>query len=163
MTHVNQTQMNETQENGTDQRDQAGSGPTRFDTKICVLLRDDLESWQRLNVCAFLTSGITAAEPGLIGGPYEDGDGTLYLALLRQPVVVLLGAKEVLSAAHGRALGRGLPMSIFTSDMFRTGNDRDNRAAVRTVPRGQLDLVGMALHGPRNAVDRVFKGARMHP
>src|SRR5919106_2143784 len=25
-----------------------------FDTKIAVLLRDDLEGWQRLNVCAFL-------------------------------------------------------------------------------------------------------------
>jgi len=31
------------------------------------------------------------------------------------------------------------------------------------VPTAQLDLVGMAVHGPRNAVDKVFKGARMHP
>jgi hypothetical protein len=26
-----------------------------------------------------------------------------------------------------------------------------------------LDLVGIALHGPKNAVDKVVKGARMHP
>jgi len=37
-----------------------------------------------------------------------------------------------------------------------------NRAAVAAVATVDLDLVGMAVHGPRNAVDRVFKGARMH-
>lgn len=34
-----------------------------FDTKIAVLVRDDLEPWQRLNVTAFLVSGVTAAHP----------------------------------------------------------------------------------------------------
>ncbi|RST13941.1 response regulator transcription factor, partial [Streptomyces sp. WAC05374] len=32
-------------------------------------------------------------------------------------------------AAHGRALSRSLPRSVFTSDLFATGNDHDNRAA----------------------------------
>lgn len=44
----------------------------------------------------------------------------------------------------------------------RHGNDRDNRAAVRGVPRDALDLVGIAVHGPRNAVDKVLKGAWLH-
>ena len=48
-------------------------------------------------------------------------------------------------------------------DLFTTGNDRDNRAAVRAVPTDDLDLVGLAVYGPRNAVDKVLKGARMHP
>ncbi len=137
--------------------------PVRFETKISILLRDDLEPWQQLNVCAFLTSAITAANPELIGEPYVDADGITYLAMLRQPVLVLAGSKELLTLAHSRALTRGLAFSLFTSDLFSTGNDRDNRAAVRAVPTDQLDLVGMALHGPRNAVDKVFKGARMHP
>lgn len=54
-------------------------------------------------------------------------------------------------------------MSVFTADLFATGNDEDNRAAVRAVPRTALDLVGIAVHGPRNAVDKIVKGARMHP
>lgn len=135
----------------------------RFDTKIAVLLRDDLLSWQRLNVCAFLVSGIAAADPGVIGEPYADADDTAYLAMFRQPVLVFEGSKETLTAAHARALGRDIPMSIFTSDLFGTGNDMDNRAAVRAVPRDQLDLVGVAMHGPRNAIDKILKGARMHP
>ena len=38
-----------------------------------------------------------------------------------------------------------------------------NRAAVRAVAGADLDLVGIAMHGPKNAVDKVVKGARMHP
>ena len=54
-------------------------------------------------------------------------------------------------------------LAVFTADLFATGNDRDNRAAVRAVPRKDLDLVGLAVYGPRNVVDKVTKGARMHP
>ncbi|MFJ5234726.1 DUF2000 family protein [Kitasatospora sp. NPDC088391] len=135
----------------------------RFDTKIAVLLREDLAPWQRLNVTAFLVSGLGTAVPELIGEPYADADGTGYLPMFRQPVLVLEGGREVLAAAHGKAVSRGLPVAVFTAELFGTGNDRDNRAAVRAVPAAALDLVGLALHGPRNAVDKVLKGARMHP
>lgn len=135
----------------------------RFETKISVLLRDDLAPWQELNVCAFLVSGLTARYPELIGEPYQDGDGVTYLPMFGQPAVVLTGSKEVLTAAHQRALGRELPMSVFTRDLFDTGFDEANRAAVAAVPTAALDLVGIGLHGPRNAIDKVTKGARMHP
>ncbi|MGQ4381921.1 DUF2000 family protein [Streptomyces sp. SAS_270] len=137
--------------------------PLRFDTKIAVLLREDLEPWQRLNVTAFLVSGLGTAVPEVIGEPYEDADGVSYLSMFRQPVVVLEATKETLKAAHSRALSRAVPRAVFTSDLFTTGNDRDNRAAVRAVPTGELDLVGLAVYGPRNAVDKVVKGSRMHP
>ncbi|WFE39998.1 DUF2000 domain-containing protein [Micromonospora sp. WMMD998] len=136
--------------------------PVRFETKIAVLLRDDLLTWQRLNVTAFLVSGMGTAFPEVVGEPYADADDVPYLSMFRQPVLVFEGGKELIRAAHGRALGRGLPVAVFTSDLFATGNDRDNRAAVRAVPTAQLDLVGIGLHGPRNAVDKVLKGAIMH-
>ncbi|MFD3929917.1 DUF2000 family protein [Streptomyces sp. NPDC058614] len=137
--------------------------PLRFDTKIAVLLREDLEPWQRLNVTAFLVSGLGATVPEVVGEPYEDADGVAYLPMFRQPVLIFEGSKEVLGAAHARALSRALPRALFTSDLFSTGNDRDNRAAVRAVRSGELDLVGLAVYGPRNAVDKVMKGSRMHP
>jgi len=141
----------------------AGTEPVRFDTKIAVLLRDDLEVWQRLNVTSFLVSGIGAASPEVIGEPYADADGTQYLPMFRQPVLVFEGGKETLARARERALSRGVALSVFTVDLFTTGNDRDNRAAVRAVRGADLDLAGLAVHGPRNAVDKIVKGARMHP
>ncbi|MFD3475289.1 DUF2000 family protein [Streptomyces sp. NPDC058695] len=143
--------------------DPSGRAPVRFDTKIAVLLRDDLEPWQRLNVTAFLVSGLGTAAPEVVGAPYEDADATAYLPMFRQPVLVFEGSKQTLTTAHGRALSRALPTAVFTAELFGTGNDRDNRAAVRAVPADQLDLVGMAVYGARGAVDKVLKGARMHP
>ncbi|MEW1829041.1 DUF2000 domain-containing protein [Streptomyces sp. NPDC088196] len=137
--------------------------PMRFDTKIAVLLRDDLEPWQRLNVTSFLVSGLGTQVPEVVGEPYEDADGVAYLPMFRQPVLVFEATKETLTAAHGRVLSRALPRAVFTSDLFATGNDRDNRAAVRAVATAELDVVGLAVYGPRNGVDKVIKGARMHP
>ena len=139
------------------------AGPVRFPTKIAVVVRSDLQVWQRLNMTAFLASGVAHAVPELIGELYADADGTPYLAMFGQPVLVFEASKEQLVAAHRRAVDRGLPIAVFTSDLFSTGNDRDNRAAVAAVPRDQLDLAGIAVHGPRNAVDKVVKGAWMHP
>lgn len=146
----------------TENAENAPAEPVRFDTKIALLLREDLETWQRLNVTAFLVSGLGSAHPEVVGEPYRDADDTTYLPMFRQPVLVFEGPKETLATAHARARNRALTTSVFTADLFATGNDRDNRAAVRAVGTDALDLVGLCVYGPRNAVDRVLKGARMH-
>lgn len=136
--------------------------PIKFDTKIAVLLRDDLAVWQRLNVTAFLVSGIAGTHPEVVGEPYEDADGTRYLPMFRQPVMVFEGSKEFMTTAHERALRREVEHAVFTQDLFATGNDRDNRAAVKAVATAELDLVGIAFYGPKNAVDKIVKGAAKH-
>ncbi|MEV0611222.1 DUF2000 domain-containing protein [Polymorphospora rubra] len=138
------------------------TAPVRFDTKVAVLLRDDLLPWQELNVTAFLMSGIATSAPDLTGEPYRDSDGNEYLPMLRQPVLVFTADAAKLSAAREKALERGIPVAVYTHQLFSTGHDAANRAAVACVPAGELDLVGIALHGPRNAVDRITKGTRMH-
>jgi hypothetical protein len=136
---------------------------TRFDTKIAIAVRTDLQAWQKLNVTAFLASGIAASARETVGKPYEDDSGNTYLELFRQPVVVYAAEGPMLKVAHQRALTRAMPMAIYTMDMFATGHDDDNRAVVRAVPAGALQFAGLALHGPRNAVDKIFKGANLHP
>ncbi|MGH3165019.1 MAG: DUF2000 family protein [Trebonia sp.] len=135
----------------------------RFDTKIAIAVREDLAAWQKLNVTAFLASGIAAAAPEIIGKPYEDGDGNEYLALSGQPVVVYAGSGEALAAAHRKGRGRGLALAVYTEEMFGTGNDEDNRAVVRAVAADELRFAGIATRGPRNAVDKAFKGLSLHP
>jgi hypothetical protein len=137
--------------------------PVKFDTKVAVVVRDDLETWQRLNVTAFLVSGITGAHPQLLGEPYADADGTAYLPLLGQPVVVLEADADTMRQVHARVLGRELPMSVYTREMFSTGWDEANRAAVAAVRRDELDLVGLAVFGLKNGVDKSVKGTHLHP
>jgi hypothetical protein len=131
----------------------------RFDTKIAIAVRADLAQWQKLNVTAFLASGIAVAIPDITGKPYEDAAGNRYLELFRQPVLIYAG--EDLGAVHQRALARDLPTAIYTMEMFGTGNDDDNRAVV--LAAAGLDLAGLAVYGPRNAIDKVLKGVSLHP
>ena len=134
----------------------------RFDTKIAVVVREDLEVWQKLNVTSFLSGGIVGASPQVVGEPYRDGSGTLYGPMIRQPVMVFQATGDELTRTRARALSRDLTISIFTRDLFATGNDDDNRAAVAAVPAEDLDLVGLAMHADRKIVDKVVKGLSLH-
>ena len=80
----------------------------QFDTKIAVVIRTDLETWQKLNVASFMTSGIAAAYPECIGQPYEDASGTKYLSLIGQPILIYGADRPALTRALERALARNV-------------------------------------------------------
>src|SRR5258707_5433274 len=86
----------------------AVQSPMQFDTKIAVVIRTDLEVWQKLNVASFLTGGIAAAFPECIGAPYADGSRTSYLSLIGQPILTYGASRTALSRALERALARKL-------------------------------------------------------
>ena len=134
----------------------------QFDTKIAVVLRDDLAAWQKANVTAFLVSGIAGTVPGLVGEPYRDASGNEYLPMFVQPVLVYQADAPALRRAYERALGRDVSMAIYTADLFETGHDEANRAAVAGVSSDELDLVGIAFRAERRTVDKVVGGLRFH-
>jgi hypothetical protein len=134
----------------------------QFDTKIAVVLRDDLAAWQKANVTAFLVSGIAGTVPGLVGERYRDASGNEYLPMFVQPVLVYQADAPALRRAYERALGRDVSMAIYTADLFETGHDEANRAAVTWVPSDELDLVGIAFRAERKSVDKVVDGLRFH-
>jgi hypothetical protein len=137
---------------------------TDFDTKVAVVVRSDVAGWQRLNVCAFLISGVTAAAGrDVIGEDYLDADGNRYLPLLVQPVLIFEATAEKLTTVRERAQRREVPIALYTADMFSTGHDAANRAAVRTVAAEALDVVGIALRAPHRDADAVLRGLGRHP
>ena len=134
-----------------------------FETKAAVVVRDDLAVWQRLNVCAFLISGVVAAAgPDALGEDYLDGDGNRYLPLLVQPVLVFEASAQRLATVRERAARREVPIALYTVAMFATGNDADNRAAVRAVAAAELDLAGIALRAPHRDADAILRGLARH-
>ena len=134
----------------------------RFDTKIAVVVRDDLAVWQKLNVACFLSGGLSGTSPEVVGEPYRDASGTVYGPLVREPIMVYAGSADDLTKVRTRAISRGLTISIYTHDLFATGNDHDNRAAVAAIEADALDLVGLAVHADRKQVDKVIKGLSLH-
>lgn len=133
----------------------------QFDTKIAVVVREDLEAWQKLNVTAFTVSGI-ASLPEVLGEPYEDGSGRRYLPMICQPILVFAATADELRQVYDRAAGTEAAFSIYTSDLFATPHDDANRAAVRAHASDALPLVGMACRGPKKVMDRILKGLRLH-
>lgn len=133
------------------------------DTKIGVIVREDLETWQKLNVTAFLTAGIAASASESIGEQYEDGSGNAYLPIFAQPVFVFAASAELLQRTRTRGLGRGVPMAIYTKGMFATSNDNDNRAVVKAVAADDLDIVGLAFRCDRKIFDKIINGLKLHP
>ena len=134
----------------------------QFDTKIAVVIRADLEVWQKLNVAAFLAGGIAAAFPGCIGEPYEDGSATKYLSLIGQPILIYGADRPALSRAMERALARGVTPALYTEDMFKTTHDAANREVVRAVARPDLNLVGLAMRAERKVIDKIVDGLKFH-
>ncbi|MDH2427761.1 DUF2000 family protein [Sphaerisporangium sp. TRM90804] len=134
----------------------------RFDTKIGIVVREDLADWQKLNVTAFLASAIAGGAEDVMGEPYADAAGNTYLAMIRQPILVYSADAEALARTHTRALSRDLPTAVYIEDMFKTTHDEANRAAVLEAPADALPLVGLAVYGPRTQLDKTLKGLTLH-
>ncbi len=134
-----------------------------FDTKIAIVVRDDLATWQKLNVTAFLMSGIVGAAPEIIGEAYRDADNNAYHSLCVQPIIVLSADQATLKTIHRRALDRQVPHGLYIEEMFSTGHDAANRAVFAEHGPDSAKVVGIALREEKKALDKITKGARMHP
>ena len=124
---------------------------------------NELEAWQKLNVTAFLMSGITGQNPEIIGKEYFDKSANGYLALSQQPAVILEADTTKIGRIHERIISRSIASALYIRDMFSTYNDNDNRNTVLKYNSGELPLVGIAIREEKKLVDKVTKGARLHP
>jgi hypothetical protein len=134
-----------------------------FDTKFAIVLRDDLASWQALNVTTFLTTGVAAQFPEIIGEPYRDRTGRTYNALSIQPAIVLAADARTMATIHRRSLERDVKTSLYIEEMFATGHDAANRAVFAEFGPDDARVVGIAMRADKKTVDKITKGARMHP
>jgi hypothetical protein len=133
-----------------------------FETKIALVIRDDLASWQKMNVAAFLASGIAASYPQSIGEPYQDASGNGYLRLIGQPMLIYGADRAALARVLDRALARGVQPALYTEEMFSTTHDTANRDVVRGVEREHLNLVGLAIRAERKVVDKIIDKLKFH-
>lgn len=133
-----------------------------FDTKVAIIVHDELPVWQKLNVTAFLATGIAGAAPEAMGEPYEDAAGRLHARLLGQPMLIFAAGAEGLARAWRIAIERELTRAGYVRAMFETGHDAANRAVFRAESADAPDLVGVAIRGAKKDVDRAVKGLKLH-
>ncbi len=134
-----------------------------FDTKVAIVVLDDLATWQKLNVTAFLATGIAAAAPDAMGEFYEDASGRRHGKLLGQPMMIYRSEASGLLRAYRQSIERELTRAVYVRAMFSTTHDSANREAFRNEPADAPDLVGIAIRGERKGVDKAVKGLSLHP
>lgn len=132
-----------------------------FDTKIKIILRDDLQTWQALNVTAFLVSGIAATQD-IVGEPYQDANGVQYLPMAQQPMMIQKASREQLVELLQKATDKEMAVSIYTEELFKTTHDEENRAEVLKHATQDLNLVGIGIRGKKNPLDKLTKGIELY-
>lgn len=133
-----------------------------FDTKIAIIVRENLAMWQKLNITAFLMSGITGKDGDIIGEPYFDKSGQRHLPISVQPIIVLSADSATLAKIRARANERGVETAAYIEEMFSTGFDSANREAFSNFDTEDQNTVGLAMRADKKIVDKITKGARMH-
>lgn len=129
--------------------------------KIAIVVRDDLLTWQKLNVTAFLASGF--GTQNIMGENYKDKSGKIYLPMSGQPVFIYSANKEEMKMILSKAANRDIEISIYNEEMFSTNNDVDNRAMIEKYATEELEPVGLGLCGKKQHVDKTLHGCKLHP
>ncbi|MBF9223185.1 DUF2000 family protein [Hymenobacter ruricola] len=134
-----------------------------YDTKIALVLKADLPTWQKLNVAAFLASAVAIQFPETHGQPFVNGSGVTYLPFLKQPVLVYQAAEEKdLRRAHQRASERGLQVGIYTEPLFATKGEAENLAVIAQYTTETQLLVGLVVYGDAKQVSKALDGLKLH-
>jgi hypothetical protein len=134
-----------------------------YTNKIALVLRQDLPSWQKLNVSAFLASAIAIQFPETHGQPLVSATGTMYLPFLKLPIRVYQADDLVaLQRARSRAHERGLALAIYTEPLFATKGEAENVAVIASYPDDAQLLVGLAVYGDSKLVNKALDGMKLH-
>ena len=132
-----------------------------FETKIAIVLEEGLQSWQKLNITAFLGSAIASHFPETMGPDFQDASNIKYLGIFRHPVLIFSATPNEIKRAYGRARERNLDIGIYTRPIFTTQGD-ENLRAVGKLKEGEQDIVGFIVYGPKGLVDKSLKGLSLH-
>jgi hypothetical protein len=134
-----------------------------YDTKLALVLKADLPTWQKLNVAAFLTSAVAIQFPETHGQMLRNNTGAPYLPFLRQPVLVYqAGELPELHRAFRRAKERGVHVGIYTEPLFATKGEAENVEVVARFADEDQPLVGIVLYGEAKQVGKALDGLKLH-
>ncbi|WP_184547349.1 DUF2000 domain-containing protein [Mucilaginibacter sp. FT3.2] len=134
-----------------------------YDNKIAIVIKDELLTWQKLNVTAFLASAVAIKLPETHGGALISGSGTTYLPFMKQPVLIYKAdTTEQIKRAFNRAKDRNLQIGVYTNPHFATKTEDENIAEMARHTDNNLDLVGIIVYGPNKMVDKTLDGLKFH-
>ncbi|MBE9462363.1 DUF2000 family protein [Dyadobacter subterraneus] len=135
----------------------------RYENKIVMVVRNDLETWQKLNVASFLASSVAIGFPETHGQPLINASGSQYLPLMKHPVLVYKAdSPQQIIRAFNRAKDRELAIGIYTQPLFSTRNEEQNLSEIAKETDESQELAGIIIYGENRKVDKAIDGLKLH-
>ena len=126
-----------------------------YPNKIIIILRDDLKTWQKLNVTSFLAGAIAIKFTELHGNNLVTASGNSYLPFIKQPILVYkANNSDQMSRVFNRAKERDLHIGIYSSTLFATMTETDNLKAIASRTDEDQDLVGLVIYGDSKKAEK---------
>ncbi|MCF2875786.1 MULTISPECIES: DUF2000 domain-containing protein [unclassified Tenacibaculum] len=134
-----------------------------IDSKIAIVVKDDLANWQKLNVVSFLGSSIAIKFPETHGKPFVNASKEEYLPFIKHPILIYKAIdKQQITRAFNRAKERDLHIGIYTQPLFSTKNEAGNHIEIAKCTDEQQDLVGIIMYGENRKVSKALNGLKFH-
>ena len=134
-----------------------------YENKIALIIKNDLHSWQKLNVASFLASSIAIKFPDTHGKAFINASGSEYLPFIKHPILIYKADNEdEIKRVFNRAKERGLYIGIYTEPLFSTKNELENHIEIAKSSDENQVLVGIAIYGENKKVGKALDGLKFH-
>jgi hypothetical protein len=134
-----------------------------YDHKIAIVILNELASWQKLNVAAFLASAVAIRFPQTHGKSFVNASGSEYLPFVKHPILIYKAENDSqLNRAFNRAKERQLNIGIYTKPLFATKNEEENLVEIAKHGDAQQELAGICIYGENKKVDKALDGLKFH-
>lgn len=134
-----------------------------YDKKVAIIIKDDLLSWQKLNVVSFLAGSIAIEFPETHGEKFITADQNKFLTFIKHPTLIYKAdSTEKLQRAFRRARDRELAIGIYTQQLFDTRSGEENVLEIAKHNVDNLDLVGIIVYGENKKVDKALDGLKFY-
>jgi len=124
-----------------------------FENKIAIILRNDLMTWQKLNVTSFLASSIAISFPEVHGKAFFTKNGDEFLPFISQPILIYKSDNDnEMKRAFNRAKERGLYIGVYPQSFFATKSAEENHLVMESFNNEEQLLAGIVVYGETKKV-----------
>ena len=134
-----------------------------YENRIAMVIRDDLQSWQKMNVAAFLASSVAIKFPESHGREFVTASESAFLPFIKMPMLIYkANSANEINRAFQRARDRDLNIGIYTSALFATRSEEENLIEIKKLKDEEHDLVGIVMYGESKKVGKALSGLKFH-
>jgi hypothetical protein len=134
-----------------------------YENKIAIVIKNDLENWQKLNVASFLASSVAIKFPDTHGKSFINASNTEYLPFIKHPILIFKAENDAeIKRAFNRAKERELNIGIYTAPLFATKNEEENLIEIAKYNDEDQNLVGIIVYGEVKKVNKALDGLKFH-